>query len=308
MGSDEFSRPSLESLAGSQELLAVVTQPDRPAGRSQKLKPSPVKVFAETRGLKCLQPLTVRDEKFLKELQVIAPEMIVVVAYGQILPKEILGLPRFGCVSHAPRVVNVHASLLPKYRGAAPVAHAILHGDAITGVTTMQMEEGLDCGPILLQREERILPDDTATRLEARLARLGAELLMETLDKLAKNQIRPIPQDHRQATYAKKLSKEDGHIRWTLPAEEIERQIRAFDPWPTSYAFWQGQRLQIWSAEVSNPSAEPGVIVRVSDDGIVVGAGKGSLQVTEIQREGGRRLKAAEFLRGYPLKTGNRLD
>ena len=298
MGSGEFACASLEMLAKAHQLLAVVTQPDRPAGRLQKLKPSPVKALTKKWGFKCLQPLKVRDKNFFKELHAMAPEVVVVVAYGQILPKEILVLPRDGCI-------NVHASLLPRYRGAAPVAYAILHGDTTTGVTTMQMEEGLDSGPILLQREEKILSEDTAARLEARLALLGAELLMETLDKLAKNQIQPRPQDHRQATYAKKLSKEDGHIRWTLSAEEIERQIRAFNPWPTAYTFWESKRLQIWSAKVSDLPAEPGVIANLREDEITVGTGKGSLLVTELQREGGRRMKAAEFLRGYPLKAGD---
>ncbi len=317
MGSDVFAVPTLESLARSHEhtLLAVVTQPDRPAGRKQRLTASPVKLSAEKLSpVPILQPEKARDTTFISKLRALAPDVIVVVAYGQILPKEILTLPPQGCI-------NVHSSLLPRWRGASPVAHAILAGDTVTGVTTMRMDEGLDTGPILLQREEKIRPDDTTGSLEQRLAIIGAELLLETLSKL--DSLKPRTQDNSQATHAPKLKKEDGRIDWTQSAEQIERRIRAFNPWPTTFTFHDDKRLQIWQATIvaavcdrrelekdgigaHRAPLQCGQIEHVGEHGILVNTGQGSLLITELQRESGKRMATAEFLRGFRLEAGNR--
>ena len=296
MGSDAFAVPSLESLARIHEVIAVVTQPDKPAGRAKILAPTPLKLSAEKLGLKILQPLRCRDETFIRELRALAPETIVVVAYGQILPKEILTLPPRGCI-------NVHASLLPRWRGASPVAHAILNGDTVTGVTTMMMDEGLDTGPILLQREETIFSADTTANLETRLAKIGAELLLET----PAHSPSPNPQDNAKSTHAPKLKKEDGRIDWSLTAEQIERRVRAFNPWPTAFTFAGKTRLQIWSAKVLPENGSAGIVARADKGGITVGTGEGILLITELQREGSRRMAAAEFLRGFRLEVGQRL-
>ena len=255
MGSGDFACTSLEILARTHAIISVITSPDRPAGRSQKLKVSPIKSLAQRLGLFCLQPEKVGDEECISQLRAFMPEIIIVVAYGQILPQTILSIPHYGCI-------NVHASLLPKYRGAAPVAHAILHGDPYTGVTIMQMDQGLDTGPLFLQRRENILPDDTTATLEPRLAMLGAQLLVETLDQIATHKITPRPQDPSQASLAPKLRKEDGHIDWTLSAEQIEQRVRAFNPWPTAFSFVGQMRLQIWSAHVLKDYGEASVITR----------------------------------------------
>ncbi len=304
MGTAELSCASLEKLAADKpfQITAVVTQPDKPKGRELKLTPSPVKMLAEKLNLPVLQPLKARDEKFIGELRELKPDLIVVVAYGQILPQTILDLPAHGCL-------NVHTSLLPKYRGAAPIQWAIADGNAETGVTIMKMDAGLDTGPILSTRRTPILPADDSQTLHDRLARLGAELLVETIPAYVAGKIQPQPQPVAGATYAAKIKKEDGRIDWHLTAEKIWNRLRAFTPWPGAYTFLQAepkpQLLKIWRAEVVGKSGQAGEILSADKTGIVVGCGQGALRILELQREGGKRLAAEAFLAGFPLAPGS---
>jgi methionyl-tRNA formyltransferase len=308
MGTAELSCASLEKLAGDKNfsVLAVVTQPDKPTGRASKKQPfSPVKMLAEKLNLPVLQPLKARDEKFIGELRGLKPDLMVVVAYGQILPQSILDLPKFGCL-------NVHTSLLPKYRGAAPIQWAIADGEPETGVTIMRMDAGLDTGPVLSVRRTPILPADDSQSLHDRLAQLGAELLVETMPAYVAGKIAPQPQPAEGSTYAAKIKKEDGKIDWHQPAAQIWNRLRAFTPWPGAFTFLQAepkpQLLKIWKAEVAEQSGTAGIILSADKTGIVVGCGQGALRILELQREGGRRLAAEPFLIGHPLPAGGRLE
>jgi len=312
MGTAELACPSLKALCllHGHRVVGVFTQPDRPAGRDQKLTPSLVKKMAESRRLDIFQPEKLRDGAAMQTLRQLKPDLIVVVAYGQILRREILSLPPLGCV-------NVHASLLPRWRGAAPIQGAILSGDDETGVTTMMMDEGLDTGAILLQERTPIHADDTAATLHERLAEMGARLIVGTVAKLERDELRPQPQDNARATYAKKLTKEDGHIVWSESAELICRKVRAFDPWPTAFCFWENggstQMIKVWEAEVTqpekrNPKDEIGKIASAGDGGLDVAAGEGIVRITELQLEGRKRMSAGEFLRGHKLDAGTRLS
>ncbi len=305
MGTAELSCASLEKLAGDKNfsVVAVVTQPDKPKGRELKLAPSPVKILAEKLNLPVLQPLKARDEKFISELRELKPDLIVVVAYGQILPPAILDLPRFGCL-------NVHTSLLPKYRGAAPIQWAIANGDAETGVTIMKMDAGLDTGPVLSVRRTPILPADDSQSLHDRLAQLGAELLAKTIPDYVAGKIPPQPQPAAGASYAAKIKKEDGQIDWNSPAEKIWHRLRAFTPWPGAFTFLHAEPkpvlLKIWKADVVQKSGPPGGIIEADKTGIIVGCGQNALRILELQREGGKRLTAEQFLIGHPLKAGQK--
>jgi methionyl-tRNA formyltransferase len=306
MGTAELSCASLEKLAQDKNfcVLAVVTQPDKPKGRDLKLTPSPVKVLAQKLNLPVLQPLKARDEPFIAELRALAPDLIVVIAYGQILPPAILDLPRHGCL-------NVHTSLLPKYRGAAPIQWAIANGDPETGVTVMKMDAGLDTGPIVSLRRTAILPSDDSQILHDRLAQLGADLLVETIPDYVAGKIPPQPQPAEGSTYAAKIKKEDGHIDWTQPAEKIWNRLRAFTPWPGAFTFLKSEPkphlLKIWKTEVVEKNGRPGEILSADKSGIVVACGEKTLQILELQREGGKRLTAEQFLAGFPLKPGLKL-
>lgn len=327
MGTAELSCASLAALARDRQfpVAAVVTQPDRPKGRELKLQLSPVKALAQKLGLPVLQPAKARDENFIAELRGLGPELIVVVAYGQILPQTILDLPRHGCL-------NVHTSLLPKYRGAAPIQWAIANGDAETGVTVMKMDAGLDTGPIVAQRRTPIQPADDSAALHERLARLGAELLVEAIPDYASGKIQPRPQPAEGVSLAPKIKKGDGRIDWNLPARAIGNRLRAFTPWPGAYTFWFGvppsggnilqtgkppeggtpnaahsTLLKIWRAEVVEASGDAGTILSADKNGLVVACGQGALRILELQREGGRRMAAAEFLAGHSLKPGEKL-
>jgi methionyl-tRNA formyltransferase len=307
MGTAELSCASLEKLARDKKfsIAAVVTQPDKPKGRDLKLTPSPVKILAEKLNLPVLQPLTARAEKFIRELRELKPDLMVVVAYGQILPQTILDLPRFGCL-------NIHTSLLPKYRGAAPIQWAIVNGDAETGVTIMKMDAGLDTGPVLSTRRTPILPTDDSQSLHDRLAQLGAELLGETVSDYIAGKISPQPQPAEGSTYAAKIKKEDGQIDWDMPAQKIWNRLRAFTPWPGAFTFLQTepgpQLLKIWRAEPVEKSGGAGEVLSIDKTGIVVGCGQGALRILELQREGGKRLVAEQFLTGFPLKAGSRFE
>jgi methionyl-tRNA formyltransferase len=286
-------------IQGPDEVVAVVTQPDRKKGRGRKVIASPVKEVALQKGLSILQPEKVKEGSFQEKLKGLRADLFVVAAYGQILPKTVLNLPKYGAM-------NIHASLLPKYRGSAPIAWAILNGEKKTGITTMLMDEGMDTGDILLQSEISIHEEETTEALHDRLASLGAQLLSETLEKMKRGEIHPTPQDHSKATYAPVLKKEDGRILWIKGAEEIDRQVRAFHPWPGAYTEWQGQILKIYKGEVTEGKAagKAGTVLWVGTDFIEIETGKGSYVLKEVQLEGKRRMSAREFLSGHPVQAG----
>ena len=300
MGTPEFAVPSLESLLRSDvTVVGVVTQPDRPKGRGRTLAAPPVKLLSLKQGLPLLQPTKMKDPAFLDALKAWTPDYIVVTAFGRILPPAILAIPR-GCV-------NVHASLLPKYRGAGPIQWAIINGERETGITTMLMDEGMDTGPMLLQEATPILPDDTAGSLSARLADIGGRLAVETLRRLKEGTVSPRPQDHAQATMAPLLKKEDGLIDWAMDAPAIANRIRGMSPWPGAYTYAKDDRLTVWTAAPSEGRGNasiPGAIVEVKKDAILVAAGTGHLAVTEIQPANGRRMSVAQYLSGHPLSPG----
>jgi methionyl-tRNA formyltransferase len=296
LGTAELAVPCLEAVAKTPgyEIVAVVTQPDRPKGRDLKPAPPPVKVVGERLGIPVQQPLKIREPAAIDSLRAVRPDLVIVVAYGQILPKSVLEIPRLGCV-------NVHTSLLPRWRGAAPIQYAILHGDRETGVTTMYMDEHMDTGDIILQRAQLIRDDDTSATLHDRLAKLGAELLVETVGLIAEGKAPRAKQDETRATYAKKIVKEDGRIDWARSAVEIERQIRAFNPWPSAYAQLSGLLLKIWRAEVvENVAGNPGEILA----DFVVATGHSGLRILELQPANSKRMPIDAFLRGHPVKPG----
>ena len=299
-GTPSFAIPTLQGLLqGPDQVVAVVTQPDREKGRGRKVVMSPVKELALQHGLLPFQPEKAKEEAFQEAVRGSRPDLIVVVAYGQILPKSILSIPTHGAV-------NVHASILPRYRGAAPIAWAILNGEKVTGVTTMVMDEGMDTGDILLQREIPIGGEETCETLRDRLASLGAPLLLETLTRMKEKNIRPISQDHSKATYAPPLKKEDGHIDWKKEAKEIDLQIRAFNPWPGAFTKLGRQLLKIYKGEIRErePAGKAGTVVWVGSDFIEVETGKSSFLIKEIQLEGKRRMTIREFLSGHPIPVG----
>jgi methionyl-tRNA formyltransferase len=308
MGTPDLACASLDALlkSATTNVVAVVTQPDRPKGRDLKLQPPPVKQLALAAGLPVLQPERARSEDFLSELRKFEPELIVVAAFGQILPNAILDLPRHGCI-------NVHTSLLPKYRGAAPIQWAIVNGEPETGVTIMKMDAGLDTGGILTQERTPIRPEDDAQSLHARLATLGAELLVRTIPDYINGRITPIPQPAEGIIYAPKIKKQDGQLDWTQPAHVLWNRIRGLVPWPGAFTLLPASPkphlLKIWQAEPLPGDLQytPGEIASADKSGIVVGCGSGALRLLNLQREGARRLAAAEFLSGHPMKPGDRL-
>lgn len=300
LGTSEFACPSLEVLLTSpNEILIAVTQPDRPQGRGQKLSPSPVKSLALTKDVPLFQPERVRDPSAIEFLKSLHPEIMVVVAYGQILSSAVLAIPSRGCV-------NVHASLLPKYRGAAPIVRAILAGETKTGVTTMLLDERMDTGPTLLTVETDIDAEDTAGNLQDRLAKMGASLLLRTLAGLENGTITPHSQDHLQATYAPKITKEEGEIHWERPARELFNLLRALDPWPGAFSFWAGRRVKLFRPALVEGEAKeaPGTVVQASANGLFIATSQGHLLVREVQLENRPRMGVTEFLRGYPLQAG----
>lgn len=300
MGTPEFAVPSLRLLIENNEsVVAVVTQPDRPKGRGRKLSPSPVKVLAQQAGIDVLQPTKVKTAEFLDLLRSYQPDVILVAAYGRILTPEVLSLPRLGCI-------NVHGSILPKYRGAAPIQVAILRGEREAGVTIMQMDSGLDTGDMLLVGSLPISDQDTSASLIPRLAELGGSLLLQALGLLAKGQLKPKKQDDSQATLAPPLTKEDGVIQWQNSAFAISCQIRALDPWPNAYTMLQGKKIKLFCPSViteANPG-QPGVIVSADKKGLVIACGQNQILIAEIQADGGKRMPVHAFLLGHPLPVG----
>ena len=308
IGSGEIGVPTLRALLDSEhEVVAVVTQPDKRVGREQRIESPPIKKEIARSGgfqtavgrsaagkpppLEVLQPAKIRDPQAIEELGALKPDVVVVIAYGQILPRDVLELPRLACL-------NLHASLLPRWRGAAPIQATIAAGDCETGITAMYMDEGLDTGDILLQRRVEILPNDTGGSLHDRLAQIAPEALLESLRLVAAGNAPRIPQDNARATYAPKLKREHGLIDWSESAEAIERKIRAYNPWPGAFMKVDHQNLKVFSASVVDLNSQPGEVLR-SDKDLVVATGKDALSLAEVQLEGKRRMSAAEFLRGH---------
>lgn len=302
-GTPRFAVPTLEKLVDTSfSVRLVVTQPDRPRGRGMELAPSPVKARGLELGLPVVQPDRIKDnEEFRTQIAALKPDAIIVVGYGRIIPNWMLVLPRFGNL-------NLHASLLPRYRGAAPIQWAIAGGESITGVTTMRIDSGLDTGDILLQKEVSIAPEDTAETLAPRLASIGAELMIDTLRRLAASTISPRPQVHENATLAPILHKGDGQIDFDLTAREICNRLRGFQPWPGAFTTFRGKNLNVWSAKPSESQVSKGEL-SVRDDRLIVGAGKGTaLALLELQPEGKKRMSARDFIHGYRPQPGDKLS
>ena len=302
MGTPEFALATLEGLLDfGLNIVGVYTQPDRPSGRGNKLTPPPVKVLAESRGLAVFQPLKLRAPEVVAGLQALAPDLIVVVAYGQILPKSVLDIPRYGCI-------NVHASLLPAYRGAAPINKAIIDGQTETGITTMLMDVGLDTGDMLVKKALSIGPCETAGQLHDRLALLGRETMDETLRQLCAGTLQPEKQDDALTCYAPMLKKEDGRIDWGRTAREIHNQVRGLDPWPGAYTGLDGEVLKIADTAAEAGTGEAGTVVSADSGGVRVACAEGVLRIGALQLPGKKRLPAGEFLRGRPIPAGTRLE
>jgi len=299
MGTAAFALPAMKAVAAAEELIAIVTQPDRPRGRGRELAPPLVKTLALDLGLSVLQPERVKDPLFIAQLRELEPELIVVAAFGQILPAAVLDLPPLGCV-------NVHPSLLPKYRGAAPINWAIIKGETRTGVSIYRMDQGMDTGPLLLTREVEIGADETAEELGKRLAEIGGELVKEAIKGLKQGTLKPMPQDEKGASYAPLFKKTDGLIPWHEAAAQIRNRIRGMVPWPVAYTAWQGKMLKIYKGRIGGNTGFPGEIIAV-DSGIEVASGTGSIFIEELQIEGGKRIGWQEFVRGHRLTPGERL-
>ena len=308
MGTPDFAVPPLKALiSAGYEIAAVFTQPDKPRGRSGKMAPTPVKEVAQEAGIPVYTPRRVREEESVDLIRSIAPDVIVVAAFGQIIPVSILEIPPYGCI-------NIHASLLPKYRGAAPIQRAVLDGEKQSGVTIMQMDKGLDTGDILLQRAVELAKDETGGSLFTRLSELGAVTIIEALEELESGRLTPIRQPEQSPTpYAAMLKKEDGCIDWTKDAASIERMIRGMDPWPGAYTHLEKKQLKLFKAAVeADPEKEervdeeilPGTVVHVGKDHFTVRTGNGRLKILELQLEGKKRMESAAFLRGFSLKEG----
>lgn len=301
MGTPDFARTALEALIkAGHKIVLVVTQPDKPKGRSGKLQISDVKDCAIKNGIEVFQPAKIKEESSVSFLKGIDADIYVVAAFGQIISKEILDIPRYGCI-------NIHASLLPKYRGAAPIQQAILDGEKVTGVTIQQMNTGVDTGDILLQRECVISEDETGGSLFDRLSILGADLVTEALDLIEKGKIIPKPQDESMATHCGKIKKDMGLIDWSWSAAKIERYIRGLNPWPSAYTYIDGRQLKIWKATVSDQKGECATVLNVDKKSITIGCGEGSVRVLEVQLEGKKRMEMSAFLLGNRILEGDRI-
>ena len=303
MGTPDFAVPALKALHENQyDVLAAVTQPDRPKGRGRRLVPPPVKEVARALGITVLQPHGIKEDWFVEEVIAMAPDLLVVVAYGHILPAPFLSIPRLGAI-------NIHASLLPKYRGPAPIQWAIINGEQETGITTMWMDEGMDTGDILLRAKVSIKPDDNSGSLHRRLAGVGAQLLIETLAKLKSENLLGTPQDKAEATYAPFLKKKDGSLDWSKDAKSLDAFIRGMNPWPGAFTLLSGKRLKVFQAKEIQGSAKesPGTVLEGFPGEFNVATGRGILGLKEVQLESAKRLAVKDFLRGCPVSPGTRL-
>ena len=306
MGTPDFAVGALESiLQAGHEVVCVVTQPDKPKGRGKEVQFSPVKQCAVDHCLPVMQPVKVREKEQIEELRKFAADIFVVAAFGQILPKEILSMPKYGCV-------NIHASLLPKYRGAAPIQWAVINGEKVTGVTTMRMDQGVDTGDMILKEEVVLREDETGGSLFDRLAETGAKLCVRTLEAIEQGTAEYIPQNHEEATHTSMITKQFGNIDWTKPACELERLVRGLSPWPGTYTQLDGKTLKVWKSALAEPeetfeAAEPGTVTAVTGNAIHVKTGQGILALKEVQLEGKKRMTADAFLRGFPLEPGKSL-
>jgi methionyl-tRNA formyltransferase len=300
MGTPDFAVYSLKALLTQHEVIAVVSQPDKPKGRGKKLVPTPVKEFALTQGIPVYQPEKARDSEFVALLKELHPDVIAVTAFGQILPESILNIPEFGCI-------NVHGSLLPKYRGAAPMQWSIINGERVTGITTMFMAKGMDTGDMLLKTEVEITPEDNFASIHDKMAEAGANLLLETLTALQAGTVTRIPQDHEAATYAPMITKETGHIDWTKSAQEIINLMRGLDPAPGSYAIYEEEPLKLFKGiklEGDYRQGKPGEVLDITKKGFVVQCGDGALTITELQATGKKRMPADAYIRGHAMNKG----
>lgn len=300
MGTPDFAVPTLEALIAGHEVAAVVTQPDKPKGRGKAMAFPPVKEKALEHHIPVYQPVKVREEGFLAELKKINPDVIVVVAFGQILPESILTLPKYGCI-------NVHASLLPKYRGAAPIQWAVINGEKETGITTMYMAKGLDTGDMIDKTVIEVAPKETGESLHDKLSAAGGELILKTLASLEEGTVKRIPQDDAQSSYAGMLTKGLGEIDWKKDAASIERLIRGLNSWPSAYTFWNGKTLKIWDADVveSNVDVPAGTVTAVEKNHILVQTGEGQLKLNEVQLQGKKRMTVQAFLLGNMVEKGS---
>ncbi|MCK5236273.1 MAG: methionyl-tRNA formyltransferase [Deltaproteobacteria bacterium] len=301
MGTPAIALESLKALIGSgAKIEAVVTQKPKPKGRGKKMSASPVNELSDEEGLKVLSPVTARDAEFIGELKELSPDVIAVIAYGKILPEEILKLPKYGCI-------NIHASLLPKYRGASPINRAILSGDKVTGVTTMMMDTGMDTGDILLTEEIVIEDCDTSETLAEKISKVGATLLIKTIEGVKSGAVKPRAQNDDEASYAPILKKEDGLIEWSMAAREVFDHVRGLKPWPGAFTYLDGKLLKIHSATCAEGEYTAGEVIEAAGGKVVVGCGSGSLEITELQLEGKRRMSAEEFLKSGKIKVGDKL-
>ncbi len=304
MGTPDYAATALEAiLQAGYEVTGVVCQPDKPKGRSGALAACPVKECALKYNLPVFQPERIKRPEAVAELKKFPADVFVVAAFGQILSEEILTMPKYGCI-------NIHASLLPKYRGAAPIQWCIVDGEKETGVTIMQMDAGIDTGDILFTKKVAITEEETGGSLFDKLSQAGAELIVEALPKIEAGEVSPVKQDETQSNYARMLKKEDGQINWNRPAEEIGRQVRGMDPWPSAYTYYKGKQFKIWKAEAvagGTEGLQPGTIAQIEKQGIWIACGSGMLQVTEAQLEGKKRMSAADLMNGRSLEMNERL-
>lgn len=309
MGTPDFSVPVLKSLIKSEhEVIAAVTQPDKPKGRGKAIVMPPVKETALEYQIPVFQPERARDQSFIEEMRKLRPDVMVVIAFGQILPQELLDVPRYGCI-------NIHASLLPKYRGAAPIQWAVINGEKETGVTTMMMDAGMDTGDMLEKRVIALNPKETGGSLFDRLSLLGGEAILSTLEKLEAGTLVRTPQDPEKATSVRKIPKSLGDIDWSMDAAVIERLIRGLNPWPSAYTHWNGKLIKLWEAD-TEPDTEPGTgpdstcgeVLAAGENSLKIGTGRGILNIKSLQIEGKKRMDTASFLRGYPVKAGDRFE
>lgn len=300
-GTPEFAIPPLEGIYESENLLAVITQPDKPKGRGLTTSPSPVKLWSIKKNLPVFTPQKLKDPQFLKQIEELSPDIIVVCAYGKILPKEFLKIPKYGCW-------NIHASLLPKYRGASPINWAILNGEKETGITVMLMDEGLDTGPILLQKKIEISDEDTSIDIAKKLSLLAKEAILSAINLHKENKLIPKPQNHELATYAPMLKKEDGFFSFDEPALLIERKVKGLLPWPTAYTYYKNKLLKVYSAKCipMDTKEEPGTILKITKEGILISTSENAILLKEVQLEGKKRINAYEFACGQRLKSGQK--